>query len=812
MKTGPLTAKPLLWATRRSKQIGKKIDRGLDRVGQWLFPGAQAWPGYRPCLIDGPAELNLNQVLMEAKDPAGSAKAPSQSELLNLLKKEKYQEIELVERAMTRAESLPAPQRERNLRVAFQLLEWKLSATVIAASLLLGEAPEKAGNAKLRSVLENRAELNSQNCDYFKKDQVDNFMYLLYRLANNHESLLLLAAEDLTDLALLSGRQEKITPQIKRQAYRAFFTTSRFLRDMLFSGEAGVLEDLGLIQLFPEKAEEADKRFVALVGMDRLKSLEKLRSIAREIGSFLEARGIEHSLKFRVKKMWSFLQKEEEKGEVVDVNGIRIILHSENSTDCYMAFHDIKSFLALDLKDHHPSTGEIWEENADKRDDYIGRPKKNGYQSLHAHFTDYHGWPLELQVRTKEMDDIAEFGSASYAAYKSKAGGTAALAAVTGSKSLPQQLFDKRKGELEDSGTTIVYSRSGELVRMVTGSGRKLPTLLDFAFSRGLANGVHSIGGTINGQNATLHATVKTGQRVVYRRHPNIQRVEGRLKKVNTPFARALLVAASKGKIDYTKSLDYELLGAAGKKVLRELSEAIKSGPAYQKLAEAFEAPPTLLFSNERLAKLKAFTSTDELYITLALLDPKDPFVEEVKRFIEQNMVLALNQNKGRSSVIKIVAANRAGIHFRMLEFLETHDLTIHSLQATRLAGTDFVSFDFEAGFPRAINVGAFIDNLRDLYLHTPPLLERPGRTKDLHVRVNKGADTNEIINAIFKIFAHFQACNQECYVPKPEPKEDLIYYFKIQLPPGPKSSLKSIANLRELVKKAPGVRSVIVP
>jgi (p)ppGpp synthase/HD superfamily hydrolase len=578
-----------------------------------------------------------------------------------------------------------------------------------------------------------------------------------------------------------------------------------------FSSESGILEDLALIQLFPEKAEEADKRFAEIVGMDRLRSLEKLRAIAGELGRFLEARGIEHQLKFRVKRMWSFLQKEKEKGKAIDVNGIRVILSSDNPMDCYMAFRDIKSFLELDLKEHRPSVGEIWEEKEGERNDYVGRPKKNGYQSIHAQFNDYHGWPLEIQVRTKKMDDVAEFGSASHATYKNQEAGSAAFATTAGSDSIAQQIFDKRKGELEASGTTIVYSRSGELIRLVTGSSRKLPTLLDFAFSRGLASGVHSIGGTITGKNATLDATIESGQRVVYRRHPEPQRVEGRLKKVNTPFARAILMAASKGRIDYTKRLDYELLGAAGRKNLKKLGEELKNERTYQALAKSFESPPDLIFSNERLAKLKGFSRVEELYVTLALLDAKDPFIEEIKKFIQQNMVLATNQNRGRASAIRIMAANRPGIHFRILQFFETHDLSVQSMETKRVAGTNFVVFDFDASFQRALHVGAFIDNLRDLYLHAPPPLDRPGRAKNIHVRVNKGTITKDVITAIFETIDHFRANNLECSIPKPQPKEDLIFHFRIQFPPGTRSGPKGVEKLRELIKSIPGVRSVIV-
>ena len=162
------------------------------------------------------------------------------------------------------------------------------------------------------------------------------------------------------------------------------------------------LEDLAFAALHPRKYQEIK----GLVNQQR-EERERLRRRARATtcASELEALGIDAEISGRAKHFYSIYSKMTKKGrefnEIYDLTAMRVIVDSVK--DCYGAVGVIHS---------------LWKPLPGRFKDFIAMPKFNMYQSLHTTVIGPEGLPLEIQIRTREMHDMAEFGVAAHWIYK----------------------------------------------------------------------------------------------------------------------------------------------------------------------------------------------------------------------------------------------------------------------------------------------------------------------------------------------------------------------------------------------------------
>jgi len=161
------------------------------------------------------------------------------------------------------------------------------------------------------------------------------------------------------------------------------------------------LEDLGFKYLYPFRYRVIEKALARSHG--NLK--QTVKQISDEIGALLHKEGIDAEVRGRPKNLYSVYKKMTEKkrtlSEVVDVYGFRIIVGSDS--DCYRALGLVHGL-------YKPMPGRF--------KDYIAIPRLNGYQSLHTTLFGPRGLPLEVQIRTRDMDRVAESGVASHWQYK----------------------------------------------------------------------------------------------------------------------------------------------------------------------------------------------------------------------------------------------------------------------------------------------------------------------------------------------------------------------------------------------------------
>jgi GTP pyrophosphokinase len=161
------------------------------------------------------------------------------------------------------------------------------------------------------------------------------------------------------------------------------------------------LEDLGFRYVYPQEYKEIGEQ-IASRREDRERDMQK---ICEEVLALLSEGGIQAEVKGRPKHLYSIHRKMERKGvpfeQVLDVRGVRILVSTES--DCYLALGSIHN---------------RWRPVPGTFDDYIATAKDNFYQSLHTAVVYSDGKTLEVQIRTPEMDENAEFGIAAHWRYK----------------------------------------------------------------------------------------------------------------------------------------------------------------------------------------------------------------------------------------------------------------------------------------------------------------------------------------------------------------------------------------------------------
>ena len=262
------------------------------------------------------------------------------------------------------------------------------------------------------------------------------------------------------------------------------------------------LEDLAFATLHPRKYQE-------IKGLVNQQREERERYVAKAGGYLakeLEALGIRAEISGRAKHFYSIYSKMTRKGrefnEIYDLTAMRVIVDSVK--DCYGAVGVIHS---------------LWKPLPGRFKDMVAMPKFNMYQALHTTVIGPEGRPLEIQIRTRDMHETAEYGVAAHWRYKEgdKASGKPAdptAAKLQWLKSLldwhqeadnPEEFTDQLRGELiEDE--VFVFTPKGEVKSLAAGA-----TPLDFAYEIHTDVGHRCVGAKVNGKIVPLHYELQSG-------------------------------------------------------------------------------------------------------------------------------------------------------------------------------------------------------------------------------------------------------------------------------------------------------------
>ena len=261
------------------------------------------------------------------------------------------------------------------------------------------------------------------------------------------------------------------------------------------------LEDLGFMHLHPFRYRVLEKTLKKSKGNQK----QIVNRISGKLQKAMAEEGIEGDVCGREKHLYSIYKKMAEKrrslSDVVDVYGFRIVVDDVNT--CYQT-------LGLVHQLYKPMPGRF--------KDYIAIPRINGYQSLHTTLFGPNGLPLEVQIRTRQMDRVAESGVASHWLYK----------ADEKSDATPQRRAREwlsNLAELQKSGTSEEFLESVKVdlfpdkIYVFTPKGDIMPlpkgaTTVDFAYAVHTDVGNRCVSAKIDGNLVPLRTPLQNGQKV----------------------------------------------------------------------------------------------------------------------------------------------------------------------------------------------------------------------------------------------------------------------------------------------------------
>jgi guanosine-3',5'-bis(diphosphate) 3'-pyrophosphohydrolase len=265
------------------------------------------------------------------------------------------------------------------------------------------------------------------------------------------------------------------------------------------------LEDLAFHTLHPRKYEEI-KTMVAERRADREGHVAEAGDVlARE----LEKVDIPAEISGRAKHFYSIYDKMAKKGrefnEIYDLTAMRVIVErggEEGTRDCYGALGLIHS---------------LWKPMPGRFKDYVAMPKFNGYRSLHTTVIGPEGRPLEIQVRTREMHEIADLGIAAHWKFDKRGREVAGdewvawvkqLMDATGEEPDAREFVKSFRTDLFDE-EVFVFTPKGEVKTLPAGA-----TPIDFAYAVHTDVGHRTVGAKVNGRIVPLHYKLRSGDRV----------------------------------------------------------------------------------------------------------------------------------------------------------------------------------------------------------------------------------------------------------------------------------------------------------
>jgi len=338
------------------------------------------------------------------------------------------------------------------------------------------------------------------------------------------------------------------THNVRTLKYQPIEKQKRIAKEVLslyapIAGRLGVykvkfeLEDLAFQAIHPEEYQEIKKR-VAAKKSERDEYIEKIKIILKQR---LAEINIEAKIDGRAKHFYSIYRKmvtkEKTFSEIFDLRAVRII--ANEIKDCYGVLGIVHT---------------LWTPIPGRFKDYIATPKTNLYQSLHTTVFGPDGRPMEVQIRTKEMNAIAENGIAAHWAYKESANLSKVSAAMQPGlenafrmkwlevlKSWQDPNLDSKEflEELQydlHEDEVFVFTPKGEIVEMQKGA-----TVLDYAFRIHTDVGIHARGGKVNGRMVTLRTELKSGDQVEIITEKSSKPSPIWLRIVKTPSARQKL-------------------------------------------------------------------------------------------------------------------------------------------------------------------------------------------------------------------------------------------------------------------------------
>ena len=464
------------------------------------LPGINTRPGQKPTAHSIPREGHS----------ANSSLAAFEQLIADYLPLE---QLQLVRRAYYYSEQAHYGQTRRSgepyvthpLAVASILARMHMDAQSLMAALLhdviedTGVNKEDIGaqfGEEVAELVDGVSKLTHVEFDSVELRQAENFQKMTLAMAKDIRVILVKLADRLHNMRTLGVLNRE---KIKRIASETLDIYAPIAMRLGMNEVRMEFEDLGLKALYPMRARRLEAARRSASG-NRTQLVDQIRG---QLSQTLDREGLNAAVVGREKHLYSIYNKMKAKrksfSQVMDIFAFRLIVDSVD--DCYRALGMVHSL-------YKPVPGEF--------KDYIAIPKANGYQSLHTVLKGMHGVPIEIQIRTHEMEDMANNGIAAHWLYKSEE--TGASISHTRAREWVQGLLEmqQRAGDslefIENVKIDLfpdevyVFTPRGDILELPKGS-----CALDFAYAVHSDIGNHCVAARVSNQLVPLSEPLESG-------------------------------------------------------------------------------------------------------------------------------------------------------------------------------------------------------------------------------------------------------------------------------------------------------------
>ncbi|QAU24345.1 bifunctional (p)ppGpp synthetase/guanosine-3',5'-bis(diphosphate) 3'-pyrophosphohydrolase [Dyella sp. M7H15-1] len=374
------------------------------------------------------------------------------------------------------------------------ILHDTLEDTSLSRTALSGEFGETVAE-----LVDGVTKLDKMRFSSRQEADAESFRKMLLAMARDLRVILIKLADRLHNMRTLGAKESDSRRRIARETLEIYAPIAQRLGMNKIKAE---LQDLGFHALYPDRYRVISERIRAALG--------NRREAMSRIEGALSARLIEDHIPVRVvgriKSPWSIYSKmrsdHKSFAQLMDVYGFRVV--TDSAMSCYMV-------LGVAHALYKP---------VDRRfKDFIAIPKANGYQSLHTVLLGPFGAPIEVQIRTEEMDSVAERGVAAHWAYKTESGPAnsaqararewlAALADSQANTPEAAEFIENVKIDLFPD-ETYLFTPRGDILSLPRNA-----TALDFAYAVHTDVGDHAVAVRVNKKLLPLRTRLESGQQV----------------------------------------------------------------------------------------------------------------------------------------------------------------------------------------------------------------------------------------------------------------------------------------------------------
>ncbi len=375
-----------------------------------------------------------------------------------------------------------------------------LHDTVEDTSTTLDEV-ERAFGTEIAGLVDGVTKLTQLELSSEATEQAENFRKLLLAISKDIRVLLVKLADRLHNMRTIESLGEDKRRRISLETMEIYAPLAGLIGMQHIRDE---LEDLAFEILHPDARESVVRRLRSL----DYTSGDLIERIAKQIKQLLAEHGIDAHVYGREKRAYSIWRKMERKAisfeQLSDVYGFRVIVGTPE--ECYRALGIIH---------------QKWSVVPERFKDYISTPKRNDYRSIHTTVVGPQGQRVELQIRTQEMDEVAEEGIAAHWKYKTGDGGdydwrpdleesraTRRLREMTDmleQGATPEEFLDNTKLELFQD-QVFCFTPKGHLIALPRGA-----TPVDFAYAVHTDIGNRCVGAKIHGRIRPLKTELRNG-------------------------------------------------------------------------------------------------------------------------------------------------------------------------------------------------------------------------------------------------------------------------------------------------------------